>query len=65
MDLPADTVYEITKTFWQNLEKAQKTAPFVKKVTLDIALSSDIMKLHPGALRYYKEIKATISPKME
>jgi len=56
LDLDADTVYTITKTFWDALPEAQKTAPYLKKITLDYAVRDGGLALHPGALRYYKEI---------
>jgi TRAP transporter TAXI family solute receptor len=64
MDLSEDAVYKITKVFWENLEEAQKTAPFMEKINLDGALSATNMQLHPGALKYYKEIGISIPEKL-
>ncbi len=55
-DLDEDTVYRITKAFWEEAEKAQKDNPWMKGITLDYAVQDGGLKLHPGALRYYKEI---------
>jgi len=59
-DLSEDAVYEMTKTFWQNLAKVRETAPFMNKVSLETAFAADNLKLHPGALRYYKEAGITV-----
>ena len=63
MDLSADAVYKITKTFWEALPGIRKNLPFMKKITLSGALSNDNVKLHPGALRYYEEVHLDISDK--
>jgi TRAP transporter TAXI family solute receptor len=65
MDLPEDTVYEITKVFWENLPEVQKTTPFMRKVTLDGLKKSSAMPLHPGAIKYYKEIGIEIPADMQ
>jgi hypothetical protein len=65
MDLSEDAVYAVTKTFWENIENAYETAPYMRKVTLENALAADNMKLHPGALKYYEEIGLPIPEKMK
>tara|TARA_R110002096_G_scaffold414611_1_gene615807 strand:+ start:43686 stop:44711 length:1026 start_codon:yes stop_codon:yes gene_type:complete len=55
LDLSEDAVYNLTKTFWENLSDVQGFAPFMEKVTLETAFSAENMRLHPGALRYYNE----------
>ena len=48
------TAYELTKTFWEQKAKMSETAPWWMGVNK--ALMSNITtKLHPGALKYYKE----------
>nr|WP_321461989.1 TAXI family TRAP transporter solute-binding subunit [uncultured Cohaesibacter sp.] len=48
------TAYELTKTFWEQKAKMSETAPWWKGVNK--ALMSNITtKLHPGAVKYYKE----------
>ncbi len=56
MDLPEDTVYAMTKAFWENIDDIRSTAPFMNRVTLDGAMAAKNVKLHPGALKYYEEI---------
>lgn len=58
-DLDEETVYQITKTFWDNLEQVTSDAPWAKALDLDFAASQlGLMQLHPGAARYYKEAGA-------
>ncbi len=54
-----DTVYDITKAFWSNLNKITSDAPWAK--ALDIKFAAEQrgqLQLHPGAARYYKEVGA-------
>lgn len=58
-DLDEETVYKVTKAFWDNLDKVTSNAPWAK--ALDINYASEQrgqMQLHPGAARYYKEVGA-------
>lgn len=60
-DMDADVVYAMTKAFWENIEEARALAPWMKSaVSLDQALFPIPNGLHPGALRYYKELRLNI-----
>ncbi|RCS21847.1 TRAP transporter substrate-binding protein [Phyllobacterium salinisoli] len=49
-----EAAYQLTKTFWQQKEAMSGSAPWWKGV--DKSLMANIAgKLHPGAIRYYKE----------
>ncbi|PRD41737.1 TRAP transporter substrate-binding protein [Phyllobacterium phragmitis] len=49
-----ETAYQLTRTFWQQKEAMSGSAPWWKGV--DKSLMANIAgKLHPGAIRYYKE----------
>ncbi len=54
-DLPENVAYEITKAFWENRKIMEEMHPFGKMLNIN-----DIVKLgaplHPGAIKYYKEI---------
>ena len=54
--LPDDLVYELTKTFWENLDEMSKAHSVMKTVTPDMAVKdlSDL-PLHTGAEKYYRE----------
>ena len=56
-DLDADLVYEITKTFWENVDQITSDAPWAKQ--LDVAFAPKNvggLTIHPGAARYYREV---------
>ncbi|MCC6001250.1 MAG: TAXI family TRAP transporter solute-binding subunit [Pararhodobacter sp.] len=59
-DLDDDTVYLITRTFWEQAEAAGETQPWLRNISLDYAVHDGGMRLHPGALRYYEEIGLSI-----
>jgi TRAP transporter TAXI family solute receptor len=59
-DMAEDQVYTLMKTFWDNLEAARSTTPWLEEITLDYAVHEAGMKLHPGAARYYQEIGVSI-----
>ena len=48
------TAYELTKTFWEQKAKMSETAHWWKGVNEDL-MSNITTKLHPGAVKYYKE----------
>jgi TRAP transporter TAXI family solute receptor len=54
--LPEETVYNMTKLFWTNLEGIRSSAPYMKAVTLEFAAQKANMKFHPGAEKFYKEV---------
>ncbi len=60
-DMPDEQVYAVTKAFWDNVEAARASTPWLHAVTLDYAVSDGGMPLHPGAQKYYKEKGAEIA----
>lgn len=56
-DLDEETVYALTRTFWENIDKLGEAQANLKGLTPQEAVK-DIaeLPLHPGAERYYKEI---------
>lgn len=56
-DLDEEYVYNISKVFWNNIDKWEEQLPGrAKYFTLDTALEGiDPETLHPGAKRYYEE----------
>ena len=58
-DLDEETVYRITKAFWDNVESISSGAPWADALSLDYAVQPlGPMPLHPGAARYYREVGA-------
>lgn len=58
-ELDEDTVYDLTRSFWENLDKMAESNPVLKGLKAEGAVK-DIadLPLHDGAARYYKEIDA-------
>ncbi|WP_022667822.1 TAXI family TRAP transporter solute-binding subunit [Desulfospira joergensenii] len=59
-----ETAYLLTQTFWEQKKAMGKTGPWWNAVTLE-TLQTLGAKLHPGAIRYYKEINASIPQKLQ
>lgn len=58
-DVDEETVYQVTKAFWDNIEQVTSDAPWAKALDIKFAASQrGLMKLHPGAERYYREAGA-------
>lgn len=54
--LDEDLVYQVVKAFWEGAEARRGQSPWLANITPDKAFLSMNMPLHPGALRYYREI---------
>jgi hypothetical protein len=59
-DMSDDTVYEITKAMFENIADLQAVHPAANETTVEFTMSAMPIPLHPGAIRYYEEIGATI-----
>lgn len=56
-DLDADTVYNLTKTFWENIDTLAETNSVLKGITVEDAVTDLAgLPIHEGAERYYREI---------
>jgi TRAP transporter TAXI family solute receptor len=56
-DLPEDAIYKMTKAFWEHLDEAHAMAKIMPDVVnLKNAMTAMSSRIHPGALKYYKEI---------
>ena len=54
-----ELVYRMTKAFWDNIDKVTSSAPWAKALEINYAARPQgLIKLHPGAERYYKEVGA-------
>ncbi len=54
-DVDEELVYQVTKTIFENLDAFHNAAKFMETINEDNALRQMNGKLHPGALRYYRE----------
>ncbi|MDF2615066.1 MAG: family transporter solute-binding subunit [Clostridia bacterium] len=56
--LSDELVYDITKAFFENLDKIKGSNAAAKDLTLEGAAEGCPIDIHPGALKYYKEVGA-------
>jgi TRAP transporter TAXI family solute receptor len=54
--VPDDTVYAVTKAVFDDLESLAEYAPILKASRKEDMLEGLTVPIHPGALRYYKEV---------
>lgn len=55
--MPDDVVYDLTKTFWENIDSLSQAHTVMKTVNKDMAVKDlSGIPIHPGAEKYYKEI---------
>ncbi|UUM29662.1 TAXI family TRAP transporter solute-binding subunit [Vibrio japonicus] len=59
-DISEEDVYQLTKTIYENLPFLQGIHKATKAMALEKALSGLPLPLHPGAVRYYKEVGVEI-----
>ncbi|MDA8587090.1 TAXI family TRAP transporter solute-binding subunit [Rhodobacteraceae bacterium] len=57
--LPEELVYQMTKVIMENTENLAKVHPALANISKDTVLNGFAVPLHPGALRYYREIGVT------
>ncbi|WP_425041593.1 TAXI family TRAP transporter solute-binding subunit [Primorskyibacter sp. S187A] len=55
-----ETAYQLTKTYWETKAEMSGEAKWWEGVSVDM-LSNITSSIHPGAIRYYKEIGAPLS----
>lgn len=63
-DVDADIVYKLTKTIYENLDYLYNIHKATKYMKLESALSGLPAPLHPGALKYYKEVGVKVPARM-
>ena len=55
-DIDDETVYQITRAFWENLGQITSDAPWAAALSASFAATQrGQLQLHPGAMRYYQE----------
>lgn len=59
-DMDEDLAYEITKVLFEKTDELIAIHPAANDTTVDFSLGSTPVPLHPGAIRYYEEIGATV-----
>ncbi|MDW8003064.1 MAG: TAXI family TRAP transporter solute-binding subunit [Deltaproteobacteria bacterium] len=56
-DLPEDLVYKITKAIFENKKMLVDTHKIAEFTSPEVSATKSPIPVHPGALKYYKEIK--------
>ncbi|NLW25061.1 MAG: TAXI family TRAP transporter solute-binding subunit [Clostridia bacterium] len=55
--LPEDVIYDLTKTFWENLDEIRQAHTIVDQIKIEDAVTDlSGIPLHPGAEKYYREV---------
>lgn len=57
-DMDEDIVHKIVKAFWEHLDEVKTVSKQLESLELKPALANLSAPIHPGALRYYKEVGA-------
>jgi TRAP transporter TAXI family solute receptor len=55
-DLPDEVIYDVAKAIFGHYDEFAKVHPLVKKFTLKNACKNSVIPIHPGAMKYYKEV---------
>jgi uncharacterized protein len=59
-EMSDDLAYAITRAMFENIADLQAVHPAANETTVDFTMSATPIPLHPGAIRYFEEIGATI-----
>ncbi len=63
-DISDEVVYRVTKVIWENLATLQEIHRATKDMRLEIAIEGLGAPLHPGAMRYYREVGLSIPDRL-
>jgi len=55
-DLDEETIYNMTKAYWDGIEAQKASTPWLRNLNLDGVFADMNMPMHPGAMRYFQEI---------
>lgn len=55
-EMSSETIYNMTKSFWENVESMKKNTPWLRNIAIETALYDVNMPIHPGAKKYYEEV---------
>jgi len=55
-DLPDNVIYDVVKAIFSHHDEFAKVHPLAKKFTVNAACKDPVIPIHPGAIKYYKEV---------
>lgn len=59
-----ELAYQVTKLLFEKVEALRSIHPAADDTTVEFSLESTPIPLHPGAIRYYEEVGATVPDKL-
>jgi uncharacterized protein len=62
--LDEELVYKLVKAVFEHIDYLKQIHPFAKYTTPENAVKHSVIPLHPGAIKYYKEIGLTIPDRL-
>ena len=63
-EMSDDLAYAITKAMFENIDELKAVHPAANQTTIDFTLAATPVPLHPGAIRYYEEVGASIPARL-
>lgn len=60
-EMSDEVAYQITKAMYENIAEMQAIHPAANETSVEFTMSATPVPLHPGAIRYYEEVGATVS----
>ena len=63
-EMSDDLAYAITSAMFENIAEMQAVHPSANQTTVEFTLSATPVPLHPGAIRYFEEIGATVPDRL-
>jgi len=63
-EMSDDLAYELTKAMFENIAELRAVHPAANETTVEFTMSATPIPLHPGALRYYDEIGASVPDRL-
>lgn len=63
-EMPDDLAYAITRAMFDNIDEMRAVHPAANQTTVDFTLAATPVPLHPGAIRYFEEIGATVPDRL-
>ncbi len=63
-EMPDDVVYNFIKTFWEHIDEVHSQAAWLSSLRLETAIKEMDGPLHPGAIKYYREVGLSIPDRL-